>query len=103
MTEFNVEIVGTLAAILSAVCWAPQSIKIIVERKTAGLSLMTNLMSFVSVLLWEAYGLLLGSWPMILSNAVSIALIGTILVMKLYLDHMHAAVDSPFTAGSPQH
>jgi MtN3 and saliva related transmembrane protein len=35
------------------------------------------------VLLWEIYGLLLGSWSIIVSNVVTLALSGTILVLKV--------------------
>jgi MtN3 and saliva related transmembrane protein len=37
----------------------------------------------VGVSLWMAYGILLGSWPIILANAVTLFLAGTVLGMKL--------------------
>jgi MtN3 and saliva related transmembrane protein len=37
----------------------------------------------VGVACWLAYGIALGSWPMILANVVTLALAATILALKL--------------------
>jgi MtN3 and saliva related transmembrane protein len=35
------------------------------------------------VALWLAYGVMLGSWPIIVGNAITVVLAGTVLAMKL--------------------
>jgi len=37
----------------------------------------------VGVALWLLYGLMMGAWPIVLANAVTLALASAILVMKL--------------------
>jgi MtN3 and saliva related transmembrane protein len=37
----------------------------------------------VGVSLWLVYGILLGAWPVIIANAVTLALASTILALKL--------------------
>lgn len=37
----------------------------------------------LGVALWLAYGLLLGAWPVVIANLITLALASTILVMKL--------------------
>ena len=37
----------------------------------------------VGIVFWFAYGMALGSWPMIVSNAITFALAATILGLKL--------------------
>jgi len=38
------------------------------------------------VALWLAYGLLLGSWPMVIANTITLGLAVAILCMKLLYD-----------------
>ena len=78
-----VDLIGSIAAVLTTLCWLPQSVRIIRYRDTAAISLVTNVMLLVGILLWMIYGLLIGSMPVVLANAVSGALIATIVAMKL--------------------
>lgn len=77
------EILGFLAAILTTLCWLPQAVKTIRTRETRSLSLVTQAALTLGVVLWLTYGLLIGNAPIIASNAVSLLLVATILVMKL--------------------
>ncbi len=80
------ETIGTLAAVIGTLCWLPQSLKTIMTRQTAGISLLTNLLIIVASLLWITYGVLLGSWPLIGSNMVTLCLVGAIVFIKLRVD-----------------
>ena len=53
------------------------------SRKSAGVSLSMYAVFTVGVAFWLGYGVVLGSWPMILSNIVTFALAATIMGMKL--------------------
>jgi MtN3 and saliva related transmembrane protein len=79
------ELIGYLAAIITTACYVPQALHVIRSRQTAGISLLAYSMLFAGVGLWALYGVLIGDWPLILANGVSIVLIGTILAMKIRL------------------
>lgn len=77
------EWIGYVAAILTTLSFVPQAIKIIRSKDTRGISLGMYAVFTVGVAFWLAYGVVLGSWPMILSNIVTFALAMTILGLKL--------------------
>ena len=78
-----VEWVGSLAAIITTLCWVPQAIKVIRTRDTQALSLIMYLLMAVGIALWLVYGLALGSIPLIGANIVTLVLVLVILGMKL--------------------
>jgi MtN3 and saliva related transmembrane protein len=76
-------IIGTLAALCSIASFTPQAWKIIKSRHTADLSAGTYILTCTGFALWTAYGIYLGAWPIIVTNAVCLVLAGFILTMKL--------------------
>ena len=78
-----IDAIGTAGAVLTTVCWLPQAIKIIRERDTRALSLPTNLAFTVGIFLWLVYGAALEDWPLIVSSAVTFALMSVIVALKL--------------------
>jgi MtN3 and saliva related transmembrane protein len=80
-----VQIVGVLAALCSTGSFVPQLLKLL--REPAGeaeaVSLGMYLLTVAAFSLWCAYGLMLGSWPLVVSNAVSLGLASAILALKL--------------------
>jgi MtN3 and saliva related transmembrane protein len=83
MPSALVDAIGALGAILTTVCWLPQALKIIRDRDTRALSLPTNLAFTVGILLWLVYGAALLDWPLIVSSAVTFALMAVIVALKL--------------------
>jgi MtN3 and saliva related transmembrane protein len=83
MTPALIEWIGMIAAVLTTFAWLPQATQTIRTRKTRDVSLTTQAMLFVGILLWLAYGIMLGSLPLIASNIVTIFLVGAILMIKL--------------------
>ncbi len=79
----NMEWVGYIAATLTTVAFVPQAIKTIRSRNTSGISLGMYVVFSLGVAFWFCYGLVLQSWPMIVSNIITFVLSATILVMKL--------------------
>jgi MtN3 and saliva related transmembrane protein len=69
--------------VLTTLCWLPQVLKVIREKETRALSLPATVAFSVGVVLWLVYGLAIGDWPLIGSNAVTLALMVPILAMKL--------------------
>ncbi len=78
-----VEILGLAAATLTTLCWLPQAIRTIRTRDTRAISLITQCAFSAGVLLWLFYGLLIGSTPLMLANAITFVLVATILVLKI--------------------
>ncbi len=91
MDDLVVNGVGVAAALCSMASFIPQAAKIIRERDASSVSLRMYVVTVVGFSLWLAYGALLGSWPLMASNAVSLTLAGLILVLKLR--------DAPATGG----
>jgi MtN3 and saliva related transmembrane protein len=78
-----IDIVGVTGALLTTLCWLPQALKVIRERDTRALSLVATAGFTVGVALWLVYGLAIGDWPLIGSDAVTLALMLPILASKL--------------------
>jgi MtN3 and saliva related transmembrane protein len=83
MDPLIVNLVGGGAATLTTICWLPQALKILRTRDTAAISLVTYSAFGLGLALWLCYGLLLGSWPIIGSNAVTLVLVFSIIGLKL--------------------
>ncbi|MGH9678519.1 MAG: SemiSWEET transporter [Candidatus Acidiferrales bacterium] len=75
--------VGSLAAVCTTLCWLPQAVKIIREKKTGGISLITQSVFTLGTALWAVYGLLLNNRPIIYANGVTLGFALAILVLKL--------------------
>ena len=74
---------GAIAATLTTIAFVPQALKVIRSRETRGISLLMYATFTVGIGFWFAYGVVLQSWPMIVSNAITFALAATILALKL--------------------
>lgn len=83
MTFAWVDSIGTTAAVLTTVCWLPQAIKIIREKDTRALSLITTVAFTIGIACWLAYGVARLDWPVIGSNLTTLALMLVILALKL--------------------
>ena len=79
----DLEWIGYIAAILTTLAFVPQAVKTLRSRDTSGISLGMYVVFILGVACWFGYGLVLGSWPMILANAVTFVLAALILALKL--------------------
>lgn len=77
------EWLGYVAATLTTIAFVPQAFKTIRTCDTRGISLGMYVVFTIGVVFWFGYGLVLGSWPMIVSNAITFVLASVILAMKL--------------------
>ncbi len=81
-----IDLVGFLAAFCTTVSFVPQLIRVLKLRSARDISLgMFSLFSF-GVLLWLIYGLWIGSKPVIASNAVTLVLSISFLILKIKFD-----------------
>jgi MtN3 and saliva related transmembrane protein len=75
--------IGSSAAMLTTASFIPQVWKIWHTRHTADISLGMYALFTLGVALWLEYGILLDAWPVIVANAITLLLAGTVLAMKL--------------------
>ena len=80
------ELVGFAAAFCTTVAFVPQLLRVVRLRSAREISLPTFLLFSLGVALWLAYGLAIGSMPVILSNGFTLGLSVSILVLKLRFD-----------------
>ena len=78
-----IDVIAATGATLTTLCWLPQALKVIREKETRALSLPATVAFTLGVVLWLIYGLAIGNWPLIGSNAVTLALMLPIVAMKL--------------------
>jgi MtN3 and saliva related transmembrane protein len=78
-----IEALGYLAAALTTLSFAPQAWLTFRTRDVSGISLGMYGAMVSGVALWLVYGVLIGSWPLVVANTVTLTLAGAILVMKL--------------------
>ena len=86
MSPVVIDAVGVGAAVCSMTSFAPQLMKIWRERDASQVSLRMYLVTVTGFVLWTAYGILIGRWPVAVSNAVCLAMSGAVLVLKLRFD-----------------
>jgi MtN3 and saliva related transmembrane protein len=75
--------IGLLAAVLTTVAFVPQVVKTWCTRSTTDISLGMFSILVAGVAAWLIYGLLIGDIPLVLANAVTLLLAGTILFFKI--------------------
>lgn len=77
------DFVGGLAAVLTTFSFVPQAWHTFRTRDVSGISLGMYSVFACGVALWLLYGLLLGAWPIVAANGITLALALAILAMKL--------------------
>lgn len=77
------EAIGYLAAALTTAAFIPQAWLTWKTKRADGVSLGMYSIFTLGVALWLVYGLVIGAWPIVIANAITLALALFILVMKL--------------------
>ena len=78
-----IDLLGATGALLTTACWLPQVLKILREKEARALSLPATGSFTLGIMLWLVYGIAINDWPLIGSNAVTLALMAPILALKL--------------------
>lgn len=79
----SVDTIGYIAAILTTGSFLPQAIHTFQTKDVSGISLTMYSAFTLGIMLWLVYGLMLGAWPMIVANVITLAFAAAILTMKL--------------------
>jgi MtN3 and saliva related transmembrane protein len=82
VTHFR-DILGYSAGFLSTAALVPQVAKTLKEQSARDISLGMYVLFCAGVSLWLLYGLMIASWPVVVSNSVTLVLSGAVLVLKL--------------------
>ena len=77
------QIIGIAASVCTAIAAMPQLIKLLKEKKADDISLVMLLTLIGGLGLWVAYGILKSDWIIIVSNAVSLLLNITVLILAV--------------------
>ena len=83
MNEWWITLLGTAAGLLTTGSFVPQVVKAWREGDTNALSLRMYLVMTAAFVLWLGYGVVIGSWPVIVFNVCNLALSAAILRLKL--------------------
>ncbi len=78
----SVEFLGYIAGMCTAVCFLPQTLKIIFHKQVQGLSLLSYTIYTMGLTLWDIYGFCTGSMPMIIFNTIA-AVFGLIIMYMI--------------------
>ncbi len=83
MQPLQIDLLGYAAATLTSIAFIPQAWLMWKTRSAHGVSLGMYSIFITGVAGWLAYGLLIGSWPIIVANVVTLTLACFIFGMKL--------------------
>lgn len=80
---FHIDIIGYLAALLTTFSFLVQAVQSWRTRDLSGISVGMYSMFTLGVGLWLIYGIVIESWPLIVTNALTFLFALSILLMKL--------------------
>ena len=83
MTPVWIDLIGSVAAVLTTASFIPQAWHSFKTRDVSGISLGMYSVFTAGVALWLLYGVLLQSWPLMIANSITLLLASAILGMKL--------------------
>jgi MtN3 and saliva related transmembrane protein len=78
-----VDWLGSVAAVLTTIAFVPQVRQIWKTRSARDVSLPMYLLFIAGIALWLAYGLMLGAWPLIIANVVTLTLAMIVVILKI--------------------
>lgn len=86
MSSWLINFIGSSAAICTTISFVPQLFRVWRLKSARDISLTMFLIFSLGVFLWLVYGIYIRSFPVILANAITLALSLAILILKLQYD-----------------
>ena len=86
LPSWTVNLIGSIAAVCTTISFLPQLIRVYRLKSAREISLTMFLVYSLGIFLWLLYGVLIRSFPVIMSNAFTLALSLAILVLKIRYD-----------------
>lgn len=84
--NLDINHLGFAAALCTTSAFVPQVMLVWRQRGAPGVSTGMYLMFIAGVAMWLMYGLALGSWPVVMANALTLVLACAVLGMKWYFE-----------------
>jgi len=81
-TQF-IDFLGLIAGTLTTIAFFPQLLKVWKSKSAKDVSLVMMITFCIGIFLWIAYGVAIGAMPIIVTNAVTLALALLILILKI--------------------
>jgi MtN3 and saliva related transmembrane protein len=78
-----VTVIGLLAAFGTTISFLPQAVKTIQTKDTSGISLPMYVLFTTGTLFWLIYGIMSGSLPVTIANAITFIFASIILIYKI--------------------
>ena len=75
--------IGLIAAVFTTVAGLPQLVKSWKLKETKDISLWMYILSCIGVSLWLVYGIFLKDLPLIFANTITLAIVGSVLALKM--------------------
>ncbi len=82
-TMNTTNLIGYFSALLTTLAFVPQAHHSWKTRDLSGVSLPMYSLFSLGVLGWLTYGLMIGSWPIIVANSITLVLACAVLCLKL--------------------
>lgn len=79
----SIDMLGYAASVASGGAFLPQAVRALRTRQTRDLSLVAVALGAGGTVLWSAYGIAIGSGPVMISNLIVMPFAMATLVMKL--------------------
>lgn len=86
-SEIWITVVGYLAAICMVLGYLPQAIYTIRTRDTDGIALPTFLLMFFGSVFFVIQGVMLGNWPLMITNVITATCSAIVFGIKMYNDY----------------
>lgn len=77
------DLVGHVAGTLTTIAFLPQAVKTWRSKSARDISLAMFVCLWTGIVLWLAYGFMVGAVPVIVANSVTLVIATTLLVFKL--------------------
>ena len=71
MSDFQIEIIGLIAATFTTVAFIPQVLKILKNRDASGVSVSMYVIMLIGICIWLYFGILIGSIAVVTANIIS--------------------------------
>tara|TARA_B100000886_G_scaffold257073_1_gene182233 strand:+ start:647 stop:916 length:270 start_codon:yes stop_codon:yes gene_type:complete len=71
MSDFQIEIIGLIAATFTTVAFIPQVLKIWKNRDASGVSVSMYVIMLIGICIWLFFGILIGSIAVVTANIIS--------------------------------
>lgn len=82
----RINLLGLFAGTCTTIAFVPQVWQVWKTRSAKDISIGMYSLFMLGVSLWLAYGLVVEAMPVVISNLITLALAGAVLVMKLFFE-----------------